>query len=457
MQRDLIVIGGGAGGLSAARSAARRGARPLLVQDGPLGGDCTFMGCVPSKTLISAAKRGAPFPDAMRAVRQAITTVARMETDDVLHSEGVEVRHGRATFVSPREIEIDGSRLQSKRFIIATGGAPAVPPIEGLDRVPYLTNESVFDLEVLPTSLVVLGGGAIGCELAQAFARLGSHVTIFQTGPRLLPKEEPDASEVILEAFRSEAIDVRLGQTVSRVERAGEEIIVHPGVGESVTASHILVAAGRRAITGALGLDAAGVATNRGFVQTDDALKTTASGIWAVGDVAGKLQFTHAADEMGRIAAANALTRRPPRRFHPEWIPWVTYTDPEVGRIGAAEADVQETRARVAELPMSEVDRAIAAGETRGFVKLIAGPRPILRSLAGGRVIGATIVATRAGEMINEVSLAVRTDMFVARLAQTVHAYPSWSVALQQAAAQFFLETGGRRARPVATLPPEGV
>jgi len=449
MHRDLIVIGGGSGGLGAARAAARRGARPLLVQEGPVGGDCTFTGCVPSKSLIHAAKQRTPFPDAMRAVREAITTVAANEDDPILQAEGVDVLHGRATFVSAREIEVDGKRLRSDRFIIATGAAPAVPPITGIDEVPYLTNENVFELTTLPRGLAVLGAGAIGCELAQAFARLGSKVTLIGSTPRLLPKEEEQASAVMLEVFRSEGIDVRLGQTATSVERAADGLIVHLADGTTVTATHLLVAAGRRAVTDDLGLEAAGVATDRGFVRTTDTLKTTASGIWAVGDVAGKLQFTHAADEMGRIAAANALSRYSGRRFHPERVPWVTFTDPEVARIGMAEADVDDTRAEVAELPMTEVDRAIATGETRGFVKLIAGPRPVLGKAAGGRLLGATVVATRAGEMINELALAVRADVFVGRLAQTVHAYPSWSIALQQAAAQFFVEAGGRRARPV--------
>jgi len=209
---------------------------------------------------------------------------------------------------------------------------------------------------------------------------------------------------------------------------------------------------GRRAATDGLGLEEAGVERERGFIVTDDHLATTAAGVWAVGDAAGKLQFTHAADEMGRIAAGNALARRPPRRFHPEWIPWVTFTDPEVARVGMTEAEGAERGARVAYLPMSEVDRAVAAGATDGFVKLVAGPRRVLGHAAGGRLLGATVVAGRGGELIAEAALAIRTRMFTARLAQAVHAYPTWSAAMWQAAAQFFVDAGGRRARPAQKL-----
>lgn len=215
----------------------------------------------------------------------------------------------------------------------------------------------------------------------------------------------------------------------------------------------MLVAVGRTGAIEGLGLDAAGVATDRGFIVTSDTLATSADGIWAVGDVAGKLQFTHAADEMGRIAAANALSRLPDRKFRPEWVPWVTFTGPEVARVGVTEAEAAARGARVAYVPMSEVDRAITAGATDGFVKLVAGPRTVLRNAGGGRLLGATVVAARGGELIGEAALALRTGMFVGRLAQTIHPYPTWSTALRQAAAQFFMDVGGRRARPAQPAP----
>jgi pyruvate/2-oxoglutarate dehydrogenase complex dihydrolipoamide dehydrogenase (E3) component len=447
---ELIVIGGGPGGMAAARAAARAGARPLLVQLGPIGGDCTFTGCVPSKSLIAAAAQAASFEEAMAAAHRAVESIAARESDEVFRREGIEVLHGWATFRSHAEIDVDGVLVRSRRFVIATGTAPAVPPIVGLGDINYLTNENVFELEAQPRSLAVLGGGAIGCELAQAFRRLGADVTIIEGLDRLLPREEPEASAVIAEAFAAEGIAVRVGQTVVRADALEPKgaARLHLVGGEAIVADRVLVAVGRRGATAGLGLDAAGVTSDRGFVRVDAHLATTAAGIWAVGDVTGGLQFTHAADEMGRVAVANALSRKGMRRFDASSVPWVTFTSPEVARVGMTEAEAAGHGGRVAYLPMTEVDRAVAAGKTRGFIKLIAGPRPMLGNAGGGRILGATVVAARGGELIHEAALAMRTRMFTARLAQAVHAYPTWSMAVRQAAAQFFMEIDGRRARP---------
>lgn len=452
MDHDLIVIGGGAGGLAAARAARRRGAKTLLVQQGPLGGDCTFTGCVPSKTLIAAAARGSSFADAMRTVDATVTAIATTENDDVLANEGVDVVHGWATFKDARSIDIDGHVVRAPRFVIATGARPTIPPITGLDQVDFLTNETVFELEHLPASLAVLGGGAIGCELAQAFARLGSSVTIVEAADRVLAREEPETSAVITEALRGDGVDVRIGHAVTRVEPLARKgaATLHLADGTQVAADRVLVAVGRSGSLDGLGLDNAGVETAKGFVVTDDHLATTAKGIWAVGDVAGRLQLTHAADEMGRIAVSNALVRRN-RRFDARAIPWAVFTAPEVGRVGLTEAESVERGGRVAYLPFTELDRAIVSGDTNGFVKLIAGPRRLTRNAGGGILLGATVVAPVGGELIHEAALAMRTNMFVGRLAQTVHAYPTWSVAIRQAAAQLFMDVGGRVARPAAS------
>jgi pyruvate/2-oxoglutarate dehydrogenase complex dihydrolipoamide dehydrogenase (E3) component len=450
LSADLVVIGGGAGGLAAARAGARRGVRVLLVQRGPLGGDCTFTGCVPSKTLIEAARRREPFDRAIAAARAAVEHVAATETDEVLRGEGVEVLHGWATFRAPGILDVDGDVIHAPKVILATGARPAVPPIDGLGEIDFLTSETVWDLDALPTSLAVLGGGAIGCELAQAFARLGSTVTVIEGLDRILPREDPDASAVITEALRADGVAVRTGHQVQRIEpldpKGAARLLLEDG--STVEADRLLVAVGRAGVTDGLGLDAVGIATDRGFITTDDTMATTAKGVWAVGDVTGRLQFTHAADEMGRIAAGNALARSGRGRFPADAVPWVTFTDPEVAHVGSTEADAAARGGRVAYLPMSEVDRAIVAQETLGFVKLVAGPRRLLRNTGGGRILGATIVASRAGEMIHEPALAMRTGMFAGRLAQTVHAYPTWSIAIRQAAAQLFMKTGGREARP---------
>jgi len=449
MDYDLIVIGGGAAGLAAARAALRRRARTLLVQDGPPGGDCTFTGCVPSKTLIEAAGQGSSFPQAMARVHAAIGQIAATEDAQALRAEGIEVLDGRATFTSPRTVDVAGERISARRFVVATGARPVMPPVPGLAEVSPLTNESVFDLTAQPASLIVMGGGPIGCELAQAFARLGTTVTIVEALPRLLPREEPEASEVIRAVFTREGIVVRTGEMVAQAAPHGTGVRLTLASGGELDAATVLVAVGRAPVTDGLNLSAAEVRTDeRGFIVTDERLATTSGGIYAAGDVTGRLAFTHAADEMGRIATGNALRRRGSDRFRVERVPWVTFTDPEVAHVGMHEAQAAKVGGRVAYLPMTEVDRAITAGHTDGYVKLITGPRRLLRAAGGGQVLGATIVASRAGEMIAEPALAIRTAMFAGRLAQTTHAYPTWSGGVQQAAAQLFFQIGGRRARP---------
>ncbi len=437
--------------MSAARAGVRRKKRTLLIQDGPIGGDCTFTGCVPSKALIAAAGKGKSFADAMASAHRAITTIAATENADVFRHEGVEVREGRARFLSANEVEVEGARIGADRFVIATGAKPAVPPIPGLREIDHLTSDDVWSLTECPASVVVLGGGAIGCELAQAFARLGATVTVVEGTDRLLNKEEPEVSDIIHRVFVGEGITVRLGSKVTKVEETapGGRARVHLEAGDPVDADRVLVAIGRRPITEGLDVEAAGVELDeRGFVKTDDYLRTTAATVWSVGDVAGKLQFTHAADEMGRIAVGNAWRGFRQRRFKSERVPWVTFTSPEVGRVGLAEAETVELGGRVAFLPLTEVDRAVAEDERDGFLKVIVGPRYGTGNLAGGRVLGATVMCSRGGELIHELALAVRTGMFPARLALTTHAYPTWSMAVQKVVGQFFLDIEGRAASP---------
>lgn len=445
---DLIVIGGGAAGLGAARFAAQAKARILMITDGPPGGDCTFTGCVPSKTLIEAAAQHLPFQMATQRVRDAIATIAATETADTLRAEGIHVVRGRARFTARGCVDVDGETMPARRFVIATGAAPVVPPIPGLSEAAHLSNETVFDLTELPRSLAVLGGGAIGCELAQAFARLGSRVTVIEAERRLLAQEEPEASHVVADVFAREGIDVRIGSRVVKVSAdmtGAARLSLDRGA--DVTAEKLLVAVGRRPVTAGLDLDRVGVAVDeRGHIVTDEHLATSVKTVYAAGDVTGRLPFTHAAFAMGRLAASNALSRRQ-RRYDESDTPWVTFTDPEVARVGLTESEAAARRGRVAYLPMAELDRAIAAGQIDGFIKLITGPRPLLRNLGGGRILGSTVVGSRAGEMIHEPALAMATNMFPGRLAQATHAYPTWSYGLQLVAAQFFQSIGGRRAR----------
>lgn len=442
----MVVIGGGAAGLAAANAAVRAKARVLLVSEGELGGDCTFTGCVPSKTLLESAAAGASFTEAMSRVRAVVSQTAATENETVLRTAGIPVLRGRARFVNRNTLEVEGQRVRCSRVVLATGAAPVVPPIAGLAATGYLTTDSVFELSDPPRSLTVLGGGAVGCELAQAFARLGVEVSIVEAADRLLPTFPPEVSEVLAEAFATEGIKVHTGAQATGVRNEGLRVVLRTAGGQLVPGQRLLVAVGRRPVTNGLGLDLAGVRTDEhGAVVVDRHLATTARGIHAAGDVTGRFPHTHAAYAMGRVAVGAALRRIRRPSFDTAGIPQVVFTEPEIATVGATESHAGRW-ARVAYLPMSEVDRANTAQATRGFVKLIAGPRGLLGNLGGGRVLGATVVAARAGELIHEPALAMRTGMFTGRLAQTVHAYPTWSIAVQQAAAQFFGGYGGRTA-----------
>lgn len=451
MEFDLVVIGAGAAGLAAARAARQRDATVALVSSGPLGGDCTFYGCVPSKTLIEAGRQGLDFATAMARVRATVARVAATEDAETLRSEGLTVIEGTARLAGRSRLDIDGVPVGYRRLVIATGSSPVAPDLPGLASAEPLTNETVFDLDQRPGSLLVIGGGPIGVELGQAFARFGTSVTIVESGERLLPREEPDASAIVTATLAADGVEVHTGRHLAEVAGTPGQLTARLDDGSTVGAERVLVAVGRRPVTAALDLPACGIdVDDRGHIRTDTRLRTNAPGVYAAGDVTGRMLLTHAADEMGRIAASNALARFPWRRLRDDAIPWVTYTTPEVARFGLTEAQAAERipGARVAELPLDELDRAVTAGRTDGYIKLVVAPRGPLGNLAGGRLVGATIVADRAGEMIAPPVLTARTHLFPAVLAITVQAYPTWTLGIRQAAAQLFTETGGRRARP---------
>lgn len=338
----------------------------------------------------------------MRRVRDAVSRIAATEDEAALSAEGIEVLRGRAVFTSPREAEVDGRIVPADRVVVAAGSEPLIPRIRGLDDLDHLTNDTVFELDAAPRSLSILGGGPIGCELAQAFARFGTDVTVIEARDRLLPSEDPEASQVITERFKAEGITVRTGAAATRARPVNGRARLEFDGGEPVVADRVLVAVGRNPATAGLGLRAAGVAVDeRGAIRTSDRMATTAPRVYAAGDVTGRPAFTHAAHLMGRIAAGNALRRGRRARFDESAVPRVTFTDPEVAQIVPTEAEAARNHpgARAAHLPMSEVDRAITAGRTDGFVKIISDRRPWLGNLGGGRVLGATIVGERAGEL----------------------------------------------------------
>jgi len=432
---DLVVIGGGAGGLVVASVAAQLGLRVALVEKNPrLGGDCLHTGCVPSKTLIGAARvaslmrRGAEFGlDAVTPrvdlgrisdhVHAVIDHIQQHDDPDRFRGYGCEVLFGQATFTDPYTVEVNGQPLRGRRFVIATGSRPAVPPITGLADVDYLTNESLFDLRELPGHLVVLGGGPIGVEMAQAFARLGSTVSLVERLPELLPHEDPEIATLLRQRLVSEGIRILTATEVQRVYTEGREIRVECTGGHNLRADKLLVATGRQANVDRLGLDAAGVSYNARGVSVDRRQRTSRKHIFACGHVCGPYQFTHMAEYQAGIVISNAVFRFPKKTDY-RVVPRVTYTDPELAHVGMTlqEAAAQGIEAKVLSFPFNGIDRALAEVEPYGLCKFVTHK---------GRLLGATILGAHAGELIHEAALAMQTGATVRDLSATIHAYPT--------------------------------
>jgi pyruvate/2-oxoglutarate dehydrogenase complex dihydrolipoamide dehydrogenase (E3) component len=468
---DLVVLGGGTAGLIASLYAARAGARVALVEQAEQpGGDCLFTGCVPSKSLLASAQLAhhmrtadrlglqpsqpaVDFARVMKRVQEVIRQAGVRDTAEHLESEGVEVVRALGRFVRPGVVEAGGRALRYRAAIIATGSRPAVPPIPGLEGVDFLTNERVWDLRELPTRLTVLGGGPTGCELGQAFARLGARVEIVEAAPVLLPDEDSEAGRFIADALAGEDVAVRLGAPVTQVEPAPQGGGVLVAGGRRVEYDSLLLAVGRAPANGGIGLERVGVELDeRGFVKVDARLRTSGDRIWAAGDAVGRMYFTHVAGHQGLTAMANALFRAR-RSFDYSLVPRVTFTDPEVAGIGLSEAEARERLGRdplVLRHDYAESDRALTAGTARGFAKLVTGRR--------GRLLGATVVAPAAGESIAELAALLRDVGTVADLSQAIHAYPTYSEGPARAAEQWwsrrYLNPRGRRLlRPLlATL-----
>ncbi|MDP9375182.1 MAG: FAD-dependent oxidoreductase, partial [Chloroflexota bacterium] len=372
-----------------------------------------------------------------------IARAGEVDTPAALRAHGIALHFGAARFRSPRVLEVDGTPLRARRYIVATGSRPAIPEVPGLVDAGYLTNETVFGLRDLPASLLVLGGGPIGCELGQALARLGSRVTIVGRAPRLLPKEDPEASGVLARVFAREGVEVLAGATVERIrpdDGGWAATVVRDGARDEIRVAAVLVAAGRRANAGDLGLDRAGVEIGRDGIVVDRHARTSNPDISACGDAIGQLRFTHAAGYQAAVAVRNALLPIGPALDY-RAIPWATFTAPEVGRVGLTEAEARERHRRVVatRFPYHHIDRALAAREyaDEGFIKLVHDP--------GGTLYGAQIVGPEAGETVNEVALAMRHELSVGDLGAAIHAYPTLGMGLQQAALAW--RVGARPAR----------
>jgi pyruvate/2-oxoglutarate dehydrogenase complex dihydrolipoamide dehydrogenase (E3) component len=434
---NLVVIGAGTAGLVSAVGAAGLGARVAIVERHLMGGDCLNYGCVPSKALIRAARAAADartaaefgvhagpvavdFGQVMTRLRRLRAGISQNDSLARLTGLGIDVFLGQARFVSRDAVEVDGRTLRFARAVVATGARAAAPPIPELAATDYLTNETVFSLTTLPARVVVIGAGPIGCELSQAFRRLGSEVTLITDGPRVLPREDPDAAALVQAVFEREGVRLVLSSSVVRVESASGDkrvVVERAGREEVVSGDVLLVATGRAANVEDLGLERAGIDFGRHGVAVNDQLRTTNPRVWAAGDVASKFKFTHAADAMARIVIQNALFFGR-KRASALVIPWTTYTDPEVAHVGLSAAEAAgRADVRTFTVPLEDVDRAILDGEARGFARIHADTR--------GRILGATLVASHAGEMIGEMSLAVTEGLSLGALARTIHPYPT--------------------------------
>jgi pyruvate/2-oxoglutarate dehydrogenase complex dihydrolipoamide dehydrogenase (E3) component len=434
---NLVVVGAGTAGLVTAAGAAGLGAKVALVEQHLLGGDCLNVGCVPSKCVISSARlaaeraqsvafgvqvRGAVEVDFVAVMERMRRLRARISHHDSAgrfqHELGVDVFFGHGAFTGPDTIDVAGATLRFKRAVLATGARAAHPPLPGLAEAGFLTNETVFSLTHRPARLAVLGGGPLGCELAQAFRRLGSTVTIIEQGAQFLPREDPDAARVLAEVFQREGISIRLNARLERVTVSGADKVLHLDDGP-LAVDAILVGVGRTPNLEGLNLDAALVQHNRHGVQVNDYLQTTNPLVYAAGDVCLDYKFTHTADATARIVIQNALFFGR-KRLSALTIPWCTYTDPEVAHVGMYERDAGRagTELDTFTVPLSEVDRAIAEGAEEGFVKIHVRK-------GGDRILGATIVARHAGEMISEVSVAMAGKVGLGALARVIHPYPT--------------------------------
>lgn len=448
---DVCVIGGGPGGLSVAAAAAAFGVPTVLVERHKMGGDCLNTGCVPSKALLAAARRaeltrnakpfgvdvrdvGVNFADVHRRINAVIAAVAPTDSAERFTGLGVRVIHADAKFKDRSTVLAGDFEIRARRFVIATGSTSAVPEIPGLDSGSFLTNESVFNLNERPEHLIIIGAGAVGVELAQAFRRLGSSVTVLEAA-QPLGNDDAECAAIVLDQLEREGVIIRSGLNVIGIAHRGGTVtatIETGGVEQTVTGSHLLVAVGRKPSITGLELDAAGIRYEQSGIVVNRELKTTNRRVYAIGDcAAGQLQLTHAANYHAGLVIRNALFRLPVR-VNNDQVPWVTYTDPELAQIGLTEARAKERgmKIRVARWPYYDNDRAQAEGETRGHIKVIVTSK--------GKIVGVTIVGAQAGELIAMWVLAMAQSLNIRGLTGMVLPYPTLSEVGKRAAIDFF-------------------
>ena len=446
---DLVVIGAGSAGLTAAAFAGELGAKVVLIEKEAIGGDCTWFGCVPSKTLLNVAKHAhhartgaqygihsGPVEVDMKAVKDHIQAmVARIyehETPEEVSKRGVEVVEGEAVFLDAKRVQVGDRVLESRKFIVASGATASVPPIPGLSDISYFTNHNLFGNERLPKHFVVLGAGAIGLEMAQAYRRLGAEVTVI--GAELLPRDDEDARVVIRKVFAREGIKL-IEANVVRFEKADAGFVAYLESGEGIEGDMLLVAVGRSPRVEGLGLDKAGVTYSRRGIQVDKYLRTSVPHILAIGDCTEGPKLTHYAGFQGSVAGRNALFPWFAANGHTDLYPWTTFTDPEIAQIGLTEEQAKATypdQAKVFHFPLTDGDRSMTDSDTDGYIKIMYK--------GSGDVLGVSIVAARAGEMITEYALLMSNKMRLRQLVSTIHAYPTYSDVVRSASSRLLIK-----------------
>jgi pyruvate/2-oxoglutarate dehydrogenase complex dihydrolipoamide dehydrogenase (E3) component len=451
LKPDICVIGGGSAGLSMAAAASAFGVSVVLIEAGKMGGECLNTGGVPSKALLAAAKRaamirnsdafgvkardvGVDFAQVREHVRRVIAAIAPTDSAERFTGLGVRVIRSSARFKDRMTVAAGDFEIRARRFVIATGSTPALPPISGLDRGPYFTNETIFNLATLPKHLIVIGAGPIGLELAQAYRRFGSDVTVCESS-RPLANDDPDCAAIVLDRLEDDGVAIRSGVKIARVDHAGGAVNVvleTPAGAETIEGTHLLVAAGRSATTAGLDLEAGGIAYDSSGILVSNKLKTSNSRVYAIGDVAsGQPQFTHAGSYHAGLVIQSALFRLP-GRVNKDLIPWVTYTDPELAQTGLSETEARKRGIKVRILRWSyhDNDRAQIERETQGHIKVI--------TKTNGKIIGATIVGAQAGDLITAWSLAVAQGLNIRALSGLVVPYPTLSEIGKRAAIDYF-------------------
>ena len=447
IKTDILVIGAGSGGLSVAAGASQMGAKVVLLEGHKMGGDCLNYGCVPSKALIASGKLAhaqghsavygvadaAPQVDygaAKDHVQDVIAQIEPVDSQERFEGFGVHVIREFGHFISPTEVQAGDHVITARRVVIATGSGPLVPPIDGLEGVPYLTNETLWELRERPEHLLIIGGGPIGMEMAQAHRRLGSKVTVIE-GAKALGKDDPEMAAVVLDTLREEGIDIVEDAPAERIEGGDGTVTVHTKDGASHTGSHLLVAVGRKSNHDRLNLDAAGIETTRSGVKVDASMRTTNRKVYAIGDAAGGLQFTHVAGYHAGVIIRSMLFGLP-SKAKTSHIPWVTFTDPELAQVGLTEAQAREThgdKLEVVRFHYNHNDRAIAERKTRGLIKVM---------VVKGRPVGASIAGYQAGELINLWALVLANNLKMSKVAGMVAPYPTIGEVNKRAAGAYF-------------------